>query len=261
MNADNIDAIARKEEVFFVYLHSYSSSPDDLVCSLYFKPTLALMPLSDDCSLLSLSQKTVMDASRSLIGSALVFQSRDPDLFKLTGVSPLAGPVLLSFKDHTPTTPLSTLPFTTTPKSLTVDTVAKFLEENKLPTVVKLDSSNFGDVMRNKRGSLVVLAGLRADGKGTDKLREVATAWRKGGRKFEQGVIFAWMDGDKWAKWLSSNYGSVLLYSSFRKLLSDFRSSPLRFFSMTKSKMPQVVVADPSVRSIATSHISPPRPS
>ncbi|KAL7410893.1 thioredoxin-like protein [Mrakia frigida] len=197
VNADNINDIAKKEEVFFIYLHSYSSSAEDL--------------------------KTVMDASRSLIGSATVFQSRDPDLFKLTGVSPLSGPVLLSFKDHTPSTPLLTLAFTPTPKTLSVEKVASFLEENKLPTVVKLDSGNFGDVMKNKRGSLVVLAGLRAgDENGREKLREVATAWRKGGRKFDQGVIFAWMDGDKWGKWLSSNYG------------------------MSKSKMPQVVVADPS---------------
>ena len=73
---------------------------------------------------------------------------------------------------------------------------------------MKLDSGNFGDVMRNKRGSLVVLAGLRSgDEAGREKLKEVAKAWRRGGRKFDQGVIFAWMDGDKWGKWLSSNYG------------------------------------------------------
>jgi hypothetical protein len=31
VNAENIDAIAEKEEVFFVYLHPYASSDQDLV--------------------------------------------------------------------------------------------------------------------------------------------------------------------------------------------------------------------------------------
>lgn len=164
--------------------------------------------------LLNLSQSTVIEASRSLLGSAVVFQSRDPDLFLRSGVDPLSGPVLLSFKDHTSSSALCALPFTVKPLTLSVEQVSSFLQENKLPTVVQLGSDNFKDVMRNERGSIVVLVGLETKGRKTgelekekEKLKEVATAWRKGGRKFESGVIFAWMDGDRWGKWLNQNYG------------------------------------------------------
>lgn len=70
--------------------------------------------------------------------------------------------------------------------------------------------------MKNTRGSIVILAGLTT----TDEhklrdnvalLRDIATAWRKGGRQFEQGVIFAWMDGNKWGKWLKQNYGYAMI--------------------------------------------------
>jgi hypothetical protein len=159
-------------------------------------------------------QATVIQASRSLLGSAVVYQSRDPDLFLRSGVDPLSGPALLSFKDHTSFPALSALPFTTKPGTLSIDAVSSFLQENKLPTVVYLDSGNFKDVMRNERGSTVVLVGLRTEGreegaleKEKERLRQVATAWRKGGRKFTNGVIFAWMDGDRWGKWLNQNYG------------------------------------------------------
>lgn len=168
-----------------------------------------------DVILDDIAQATVAQASRSLLGSAVVFQSRDPDLFLRSGVDPLSGPALLSFKDHTSSPALSALPFTKH-QNLTIEDVSAFLQENKLPTVVHLDSGNFKDVMRNDRGSTVVLVGLRTKDRKEgelevekERLRQIATAWRKGGRRFENGVIFAWMDGDRWGKWLNQNYGSV----------------------------------------------------
>lgn len=161
-----------------------------------------------------LFQALVTKASKSLLGSAVIYQSRDLDLFTYTGVLPTSGSALLCIKDHNARTPIASLPFSTESPPTQAEVTA-FLHDNKLPTVVKLDSGNFKDVMKNPRGSIVVLAGFTTkDDQKLDanilKLREVATAWRKGGRKFSQGVIFAWMDGNKWGKWLKQNYGQVL---------------------------------------------------
>lgn len=154
-----------------------------------------------------------MSASKTLLGSAVIYQSQDLDLFNHTGVDPSSGPTLLSFKDHNPSSPVASYPFNT-PSAADISSVASFLEVNKLPTVVKLDSHNFKEVMKNKNRSVVVLAAFRTKGrkegeleKEQEKLAAVARAWRKGGRKFDQGVIFAWMDGDKWSGWLNSHYG------------------------------------------------------
>lgn len=163
--------------------------------------------------LVPLPQALIIKASQSLLGSALIYQSQDLDLFSYTGVLPTSGSTLLCIKDHNARTPIASLPFPADAPPA-AQNVSRFLQDNKLPTVVELDAANFKEIMKDPRGPVVVLAGftttderrLRAN---VELLRTVATAWRKGGRKFEQGAIFAWMDGNKWGKWLKQNYGCV----------------------------------------------------
>ena len=198
-------------------------------------------------------QALVTKASQSLLGSALIYQSTDLDLFSYTGVLPTSGSTLLCIKDHQARTPIASLTFSAE-NALTQANVSRFIEENKLPTVVQLDAGNFKEVMKNTRGSIVVLAGQTTSDERKLKdnvavLRDVATAWRKGGRKFEQGVIFAWMDGNKWGKWLKQNYGCVSLAAraigyAYQKLTIVRILVAAR---MSRSAMPQVVVADPIV--------------
>ncbi|CDZ98780.1 Thioredoxin/protein disulfide isomerase [Phaffia rhodozyma] len=202
INVDRIESITKKEEVFFIFLHTYSASRKIL--------------------------ESVMSASKALLGEAVIYQSRDLELFSYTGAQPSSGPVLLCFKDHDSTTPIATFSFAETTDESAEQDVSAFLRLHKLPIVVKVDSHNFKEVMRSDQGSAVVLAGLRTKGRKDGELEteieqftRVARAWRKGGRRFEQGVIFAWMDGDKWENWLKSNYG------------------------MKRSKMPEVRVTNP----------------
>lgn len=195
-------------------------------------------------------QALVTKASQALLGSALIYQSQDLDLFSYTGVLPTSGSTLLCIKDHQARTPIASLAFSAE-NALTQANVSRFIEENKLPTVVQLAAGNFKEVMKNSRGSIVVLAGLTTNDERKLKdnvalLRDVATAWRKGGRKFEQGVHFAWMDGNKWGKWLKQNYGYVASPQP-EQTDADSRPSPCRIPSMSRSAMPQVVVADPIV--------------
>jgi hypothetical protein len=189
-------------------------------------------------------QALVTKASQSLLGSALIYQSTDLDLFSYTGVLPTSGSTLLCIKDHQARTPIASLTFSAE-NALTQANVSRF---------VQLDAGNFKEVMKNTRGSIVVLAGLTTSDERKLKdnvavLRDVATAWRKGGRKFEQGVIFAWMDGNKWGKWLKQNYGCVSLAAraigyAYQKLTIVRILVAAR---MSRSAMPQVVVADPIV--------------
>ncbi len=55
-------------------------------------------------------------------------------------------------------------------------------------------------------------------------LQNIARAWKRGGRNFNQPVWFVWVEGDRWSGWLRQAYG------------------------IKKSALPGVVVIDPPVR-------------
>lgn len=62
---------------------------------------------------------------------------------------------------------------------------------------------------------LVVLTSVPTEGQERDelikKVKEIAAKWRKRGDSEkmigERNVVFTWMDGQRWAKWLKSMYG------------------------------------------------------
>jgi hypothetical protein len=75
--------------------------------------------------------------------------------------------------------------------------------------------------MQSPTRALVVLVALKKNGRSTgelekevEELHKIAKAWYRGGRKFEQPVWFAWIDGERYKKWLKQNYGYVSVKKS-----------------------------------------------
>jgi hypothetical protein len=87
-----------------------------------------------------------------------------------------------------------------------------WLMSEKLPTSLELSADTFKSVMEAPGSPLVVLVAVPAPGAARDdavgQLRETAKQWR-GTRtgQYQRGVVFAWMDGDRWSSWLNSMYG------------------------------------------------------
>ncbi|KAJ9121734.1 hypothetical protein QFC22_002355 [Naganishia vaughanmartiniae] len=176
------DLVKRQHDVYFVVLQTFSSKSSDL-----------------------LSFKTA--AAPYLVTSAF-YETHDPEIIDAATVDDLHGTVLAVFKDGTsqPTARLS-LPASS-------EEINSFILAQRFPTVIELDSVNFDEVLQSPARALVVLVALKKSGRSTgelekevEELRKIAKAWYRGGRKFEQPVWFAWIDGERYKKWLKQNYG------------------------------------------------------
>jgi thioredoxin domain-containing protein 5 len=107
------------------------------------------------------------------------------------------------------------------------------LLRNKLPTYIELDSDTFQEVMSAPHKPLVVLvAAPHAELHDvSDRVRAVAQQWKNS--KAHGDVVFAWMDADKWTKWLKSMYGikaesgPQVVVSNHSVSLSAFQSSSM----------------------------------
>jgi hypothetical protein len=147
-------------------------------------------------------------ASQSLLGTAPVYTIISPALFERFRISPSSGPFLLALKDRDGTV-AAKLPVDA---NMSTAKLQSWLMSERLPTSLELSADTFKSVMEAPGSPLVVLVAVPAPGAARDdavsQLRETAKQWR-GARagQYKRGVVFAWMDGDRWSSWLNSMYG------------------------------------------------------
>ncbi|EGU13003.1 Proteophosphoglycan ppg4 [Rhodotorula toruloides ATCC 204091] len=187
---------AKEDEVFVLFLHGQDTKKDDMDVAL--------------------------GAAKSLMGSSPVYSSTSPDLFSLFSV-PHDQPTFISFKDHS-TEPYDTfaLPLSTPSHPLPIrkrlDMTRFWLRAAKLPTVSELNAATFNDLLpTDGNPPLVGLAVLSKKGLGDDfdatlrSFERVAKGWAERRRSLSaekkgRDVLWAWVDGDKWAGWARSMY-------------------------------------------------------
>ncbi|KAL1939613.1 hypothetical protein VTO73DRAFT_9646 [Trametes versicolor] len=149
----------------------------------------------------------VVDASHVLFGSPPLYTSSSSAFYDHYNIK--AGTAaIVALKDHDPNVPATVYEI---PKPVSTaderQALVDWLLRNRLPTALELDSDNFQDVMNAPHKPLVVLvATAQRDLKQTAKdVGELARKWRDA--RGRAPVVFAWMDADKWGKWLKSMYG------------------------------------------------------
>ncbi|PIL36535.1 hypothetical protein GSI_00224 [Ganoderma sinense ZZ0214-1] len=151
--------------------------------------------------------KQVIEASNVLFGSPAMYTSTSASFYEHFNIKPGTA-AILALKDNDPSAPtavhtLSKPASTNEERQELVD----WLLRNRLPSALELDSDNFQDVMNAPHKPLVVIAATaQGDLQRTAKeVTDLARKWRDA--KEKAPVVFAWMDADKWGKWLKSMYG------------------------------------------------------
>ncbi|KAH7888179.1 thioredoxin-like protein [Phlebopus sp. FC_14] len=148
------------------------------------------------------------DAQR-LFGSPPVFVSSSQDLFSRYKISSSSSPVLLAFKDNDAKEPTSVF----YPSTQSPDAMSKWLYANRLPTALELSRDVFQQVMNAPNQPLVVIVATPKGAQATvaEKLSDIGKKWRLRTQSqsydARRDVVFTWMDGDKWGKWMKNMYG------------------------------------------------------
>lgn len=186
ISASEVDDVLKKEPVFFLALYTYSTPQAYL--------------------------DNIDEAAKPLLGSPVVYKSRNPDLFTKFSIDPAEGPVLLVVKDHE-LKPFATLPLSA---QTTAPILGAFFQHHRIPTLQQLTAENFPDVMKHPAKPLVVLVAFDKErisstelGNSIEKLTAIAKQWQKSAVRLTdtRPTIFVWMDGERWSKWLKSMYG------------------------------------------------------
>ncbi|CAE6471161.1 hypothetical protein ACGC1H_001002 [Rhizoctonia solani] len=186
ITTEEVDSVLKKESVFFLVLYTYSTPQSYL--------------------------DNIEEAAKPLLGTPVVYKSRNPELFAKFKIDPAEGPVLIVVKDHE-VTPFSVLPLST---QATVPVLGAFFQHHRIPTLQQLTAENFPDVMKHPAKPLVVLAAFDMEnmsktrlGEQVEKLTSIAKRWQTSAVRLTdtRPTIFVWMDGDRWSKWLKSMYG------------------------------------------------------
>ncbi|CAA7270749.1 unnamed protein product [Cyclocybe aegerita] len=191
--ADDLDAHVAEADVVYLLLHSASSSN---------------------------VLKTIREASAPLLGSPEIFASSSDILrnrFSIPSSTPWA---LVAIKDHDMNLPSSTYLATGHETGTDAD-LRKWLLTHRVPTAVELTQDSFQGVMNAPQAPLVVIVSAsgtegssvseQTKAKILRRIKDVAKKWRVrtegSGLTHGREVVFAWMDGSRWAEWLKSMYG------------------------------------------------------
>lgn len=133
------------------------------------------------------------------------YTSSDPLLYANLSISnPPPTSVLLAFSAPA-YRPVASLPF-----PADQETLSRFVNLHMHPTLIQLSVSNYAEIMKSPTKAVVVLAAVHGGEKGKkerEDFEKVARAWKRGGRRFDQPVWFVWIDGERWASWMSQAYG------------------------------------------------------
>jgi thioredoxin domain-containing protein 5 len=151
-------------------------------------------------------------ASKILLGSTPVLTSSSEDLFQQFKV-PTSSWALFVFKDSDSSTPAAVL--RANQASIDTNTLSTWLLHNRLPTSMELNQESFQSVMNAPHKPLVVIVATFKEHEDVvrEKLRTVGLRWRaktdevksEGGNR--RGVVFTWMDRERWGSWLKGMYG------------------------------------------------------
>ncbi|PWN49566.1 thioredoxin-like protein [Violaceomyces palustris] len=214
IDAEELFHVAKKDEVFFLYLHSPATPEEE--------------------------EAMVEEAGKSLMGTNLqMYTSLDPKLLdiysnSLTRITDPDQPGLVStsgllvFKDHQLDRVVKSLwpsTFATTlSRQEKVKNIQTWISRNRYPTLTEVNGASFQDVINNETGNLVVLAalsdlhhggvsttdsgiGARLRDEELRKIREIA-AFSKTFHDAEiaEGLVWAWIDADRWASALKKLY-------------------------------------------------------
>ncbi|KAG8988731.1 hypothetical protein FRB90_002558 [Tulasnella sp. 427] len=210
---------AKSEKVVYLYLKTVNTSSYDV--------------------------KKVETAVKPLHGDPPVVQSQDPLLWKHFNKDPSRGSVILAIKGGEVTSSFNVEP--TTP----AQSLSQWILENRLPLFDELSSDNFQNVMRSENPSYVVIVAIDTEARDGDRLaadtatlNEMAKTWNASGRKINgRPVVFVWMDGVQWQKWLKSMYG-VKQTSMPAVVIADHEN--LVYYDTDRSKKP-IAFDGPSV--------------
>ncbi|BGP15498.1 hypothetical protein JCM10213_005767 [Rhodosporidiobolus nylandii] len=200
---DELKSAVSSDEVVVLFLHSPSAAEDEL--------TLA------------------QSAAKSLLGASVAFySSSSPELHAAFASDlPLSAAGFLTFKDHS-LSPYSSFalpgPAVGSPPYRLALT-RQYLRTAKLPTVSELNGATFSDLMPIQGEQigpapppllgLVILSRKGLGGEGFEaaksQFEQVARGWterrRMGEKKGDdRDVLWAWVDGDKWAGWARSMF-------------------------------------------------------
>lgn len=160
---------------------------------------------------------SVKAAAAPYLVTSAFYETHDPEIIDVATSDDSYGTILAVFKDG------ASQPIAHLNLPASSERINSFILAQRFPTVIELDSGNFDEVMQSPTRALVVLVALKKNGRSTgelekevEELRKIAKAWYRGGRKFEQPVWFAWIDGEKNKKWLRQNYGYVFVVRDSR---------------------------------------------
>jgi thioredoxin domain-containing protein 5 len=154
-------------------------------------------------------QEEVEKAAAPLLGSPSVFASSDPSLLTDFDIPQTSTWALIAVKDHDLHNPVSVLH----ERASTADKMKSWLLSHRLPTSLELTQDTFQNVMNAPQAPLVVIAGINEVNrqKVAARVKELGQKWRlrsKGtGLANSREIVFTWMDGERWKKWLKSMYG------------------------------------------------------
>ncbi|KAJ9096608.1 hypothetical protein QFC19_007141 [Naganishia cerealis] len=182
LDAEHWGLVKQQHNVYFVVLQTFSSKSTDL--------------------------SSVKNAAAPYLVTSAFYETHDPEITDMANDDEFHGSILAVFKDGA-SRPTARLSLPASPEQ-----ISSFVLAQRNPTVFELDSGNFDDIMQSPTRPLVVLVALKKSGraqgdleKETGELHKIAKAWYRGGRTFEQPVWFAWIDGERYKKWLKQNYG------------------------------------------------------
>jgi len=148
-------------------------------------------------------------ASSVLFGSPPVFVSTSEALASYLTIPQSSLPMLIAIKDGDVLKPAATMQLQ---PNHGVDEVKAWFLRHRFPTVLALDSDNFQQIMNPNQSPspLVVIAVVSEKSKldATKGLKQIGKTWREEHAKgTTKDIVFAWMDANKWGKWLKGMYG------------------------------------------------------
>lgn len=201
--------------MLFVKILYYTSSSTSLATAGFWYVVHTSLYAILDADVDALSKNTITKAARPLLGAPLVFTSTSDaflDHISIPRTSESLYPLLLALKDGDSVSPTSVFPISSkTP----LTEISSWMMSNRLPISSELGDGTFQEIMNAPSKPLVVLASVPSDGFEREqlitKIKEIGAQWRRRGDSekmvAERDVVFAWMDGQKWAKWMKSMYG------------------------------------------------------
>ncbi|GAA5861507.1 hypothetical protein JCM8547_008055 [Rhodosporidiobolus lusitaniae] len=205
----------------------FLTSPSNLRHAVQSEPVVILFLHSATTPSTSIS--LAHSAAKSLLGfSASFFSSSSSEIFSTLHLSSDSPPQFVVLKDGS-LTPHSVFPLPGVEAgsdAYRVQLARQWLRSAKLPTVSELNGATYSDLMPGKKDlvgptppplvGLVVLSRKALGESGWDQAQaaflDLARGWaerrKMGSRGEEKGrdVVWAWVDGDRWAGWARSMF-------------------------------------------------------